>query len=160
MLEQSLNNQIIEYRKLGYSANKIAKTIHKRKQDVLNRIRQIENTAKKPVNFIGFHKVPIEQHKVDAFIDAMYIDGYPQYLIDKIVHLKYPDATHYYIKNRIKTENAENKENRKIVIKDIRKKGKEYVKNRNNGKFYYETNSGKYGKEYWATYHEEEIEEW
>lgn len=97
----------------GYSANKIVKTIGKRKQDVLREIRQIQNKPINPVKITN-PKGKIGSIELDkpsqAFTEKLYKEGYPISFIEKLVNAKHKETSQRKIRAYIKQYKTENKE--------------------------------------------------
>ncbi|MCL4452281.1 MAG: hypothetical protein M1327_06625 [Candidatus Thermoplasmatota archaeon] len=97
----------------GYSANKIAKLLHKRKQDVLAEIRKIQN---KPINpkKITNPKGRIGSIELDlpskAFTEALYKQGYPIEYIVKLVNKKHSETSKAKIRRYLKEYKKNNPE--------------------------------------------------
>lgn len=148
-------SEIAEIRALrdkGLSASKIAKTIHRRKQSVLDQIRRIE-VRPKSIRQTHLFKEPINQGAVNAFIDALYREGYPKEFIKKLVHKKHPSASKKYIERRMNSEPKEVLSERRETEKEVRKLGKEYTKNRQEGRYFRETEQYIAHPVNWDIYH-------
>ena len=148
-------NEIRKLRSEGLSASKVASAIHRRKKDVLSEIRIIENRPKSQ-RATHLFKEPIDKANTDAFIDALYRQGYSQDFIKKLVHEKHKSASKRYIDRRIHKEPKDAKAERKAYQDEIRKKGRRFAKDRINGKYYRETEHYYNQRIDWSRYPEED----
>lgn len=140
-----IDKQISKLLNQGLSGSAIAKRLHKRKQTVLNAIREIQN---KPINP---KKITNPKGKIgsvelgtpsQAFTEALYSQGYSEKFIVKLVNAKHPETSQRKIRAYIrqyKKNNPEAVAERKRFQADVRRQGKQYAKNRANGKYYRET---------------------
>ena len=144
--------KIRELRKEGLSGSKIAREIGRRKKDVLAEIRKIE-LRPKSLEKIHFFKEPENKTAVDTFIDTLYSEGYSKQFIKKIVHEKHKTASIAYIDRRMKNEPKENTELRGDYQKEVRARGREYARNRQEGRYYRETEVYYLHPVEWAVYH-------
>ena len=144
MADNKLNKQISKLLDKGYSASRIAKTLHIRKQNALEIVRQIQN---KPVNTkkITNLKGKIGSVELDfsskQFTEALYKQGYPIEYIAKLVNAKHPETSKNRVKNYIKqfkTDNPGAEDSHKANMKFYKSTGK--WKQHLDAKFFRETN--------------------
>ena len=134
----------------GYSANRIARTIGKRKQDILREIRQIQN---KPIEYKKIANPHGQKGSVEldipskAFSEALYKSGYPIDYIIKLVNKKHPETA----KNRIrrylkqyKNENPNAVQSHKANMRLYKAMGK--YKEHIDAKYFRETNEHYYSE--------------
>lgn len=130
MVTVSQRKHIADLRKQGLSGNKIAKQLHLRKQDVLSEIRKLENKpiqTKKITNIKGQASKVILPKSSEAFIEALYKQGYPENYIAKLVNAKHTETSQYKVKQYLKqykSGNADAVESHKANMKFYKATGK------------------------------------
>lgn len=145
MTRYATDKQIRSLLAKGWSANRIIKELHLRKQVGLKRIRELSGRPiqKGKVTVTGERKpVRVITKEADAFTGALLRTGYPVAFIKKLVKTKHPNATYKMIARSIEhhKEDADLVKERKDYQKFYRKQGKKWLDNHLDGKFYRETN--------------------
>ncbi len=143
MVGSKLKDQISKLLKEGYSASKIAKTLHIRKQTALNIVRQIQNRPKnvKKITNVKGRKGSTEldeQSKIS--IEQMYRYGYPIDFIIRLMNKKYPETSKYKIRKYIQQfakNDADAVKSHKANMKFYKSTGK--YRQHLDAKFYKET---------------------
>ena len=139
-----LNKQISKLLGKGYSASKIAKTLHIRKQNALEIVRKIQN---KPVNVKKLTNLKGQIGSVELdfsskqFTEALYKQGYPIGYIAKLVNAKHSETSKNRVKNYIKqfkTDNPNTEDSHKANMKFYKGTGK--WKQHLDAKYFRETN--------------------
>lgn len=108
---KQLKKQISKLLQKGYTGSEIAKTLHIRKKNALEIIRQIEN---KPINRIKITNLKGRVGSVELdypsqqFTESLYKQGYPIDFIAKLVNAKHPDTSKNRVKNYIKQFKRDN----------------------------------------------------
>ena len=113
-LQNEIKQNIKELLDKGYSASKIAKSLHKRKQTILDAVRDIKNVnknAKKITNLKGKIGSNNLDYATQRFTDVLYKQGYPIEYIVKLVNAKHPDNS----KNKIRKYIQEIKTDKDIL---------------------------------------------
>lgn len=122
---QTLNNEIKNLLNKGYSASKIAKTLHKRKQTILDAVRNIKHVkknTKKITNIKGKIGSNNLNFSTQRFAETLYKQGYPMYYIVDLVHEKHKENSKNKIRNYLKTLNNDKN------LKDIHKTNMKFYK--------------------------------
>ena len=107
-----LQNEIKRLLAQGYSASKIAKSLHKRKQTILDAVRDITSKSKnvkKITNLKGKAGSLDLDFATQRFTEILYKQGYPIEYIVKLVNVKHPDNSKNKIRKyiqQLKNDNA------------------------------------------------------
>lgn len=111
-LQKELKQNIKELLNKGYSASNIAKSLHKRKQTILDAVRDITSKSKnvkKITNLKGQKGSNNLDYATQRFTDVLYKQGYPIEYIVKLVNVKHPDNSKNKIRKyiqQLKNDNA------------------------------------------------------
>lgn len=141
---KQLKKQISKLLNKGYSGSEIAKSLHIRKKNALEIIREIQH---KPVNIkkITNPKGRIGSVELDypskQFTESLYKQGYPIDFIAKLVNAKHPETSKNRVKNyikQLKTDNPNAVDSHKANMKFYKGTGK--WKEHLDAKYHRETN--------------------
>jgi hypothetical protein len=149
-MERLYSKKIKQLLNKGFSANQIAKQLHKRKKEVLATIRQIQNkpiNPKKITNPKG-KKGSIElDFPSQRFTESLFLSGYPIDYITKLVNKKHPNTAKQKIRKYIKQyklDNPSSEQSHKANMKLYKAMGK--FKEHIDAKFFRETKEHYYNQ--------------
>lgn len=154
-----IDKQISKLLNQGLSGSAIAKRLHKRKQTVLNAIREIQNKPKnehKITNLAGKAGSVALDYNSKSFVDALYSEGYSERFIAQLVNHQHPETSKYKIRQYLSQlkQNPDAVKRHKQVQADLRKLGKTYMREREEGRYYRETETFYLHPIDWALYRE------